>query len=135
MAGTPRRLSRGWIVVLVAVPLVLLAAGITAIVIVLRSGVTRPIDNMFGDQHLKTAVALIELHKVRHGEYPPALSELEFLGEWDRLHVTMVAYCPAGDRQSYFLEVQRGWAAKPELTMPPEFWRGTGFRSSLGPCR
>jgi hypothetical protein len=29
------------------------------------SGITRPIDNVFGDQHLKTTVALVELHKLR----------------------------------------------------------------------
>jgi hypothetical protein len=27
-------------------------------------------DHMFGDQHLKTTVALLELHRVRSGSYP-----------------------------------------------------------------
>jgi hypothetical protein len=38
-------------------------------------------DNMFGDQHLKTAVALIELHKVRYGKYPDSLRDLRFTGQ------------------------------------------------------
>ena len=33
---------------------------------VTASGITRPIDNKFGDQHLKTTVALLELHKLRY---------------------------------------------------------------------
>ena len=135
MTGPPRRVSRALIVTLVAVPAVIVIAAAIALVVALRSGITRPMDNVFGDQHLKTAVALIELHKVRHGEYPASLSDLEFLGEWDRLHVGMVSYCPAAERQAYFIDVQRGWVAKPELTMPAEFWHGTGYRPGAGPCR
>ena len=120
---------------LVAVPLVLGCAGIAAIVIAVQSGVTRPIDNVFGDQNLKSIVALNELHKVRHGEYPRALSELEFLGRWDRMPVDAASYCAADDRQSYFVEIRRGWAGRPDLKMPAEFWRGTGYRPGVGPCR
>jgi hypothetical protein len=40
---------------------------------------------MFGDQHLKTTVALIELHKVRYGKYPDSLSDLKFTGECDQI--------------------------------------------------
>ena len=27
-------------------------------------------NQKFGDQHFKTAISLIELHKIREGEYP-----------------------------------------------------------------
>lgn len=88
---------------------------------------------MFGDQHLKTAVALIELHKVRNGKYPGTLKELKFTGQWDQLAVNSVAYYPNPERTAYFIEVQRGWVGKPSLEMPEEFWRGTGYNPALKP--
>ena len=122
---------------LVAVPLLLVALLAAGVMMVARSGVTRPVDNMFGDQHLKTVVALVELHKVRYGAYPERLSDLEFTGQWDDMHVQMVSYCAAPDRQTYFVEVTRGWAFKPgdlAAEQPEGFWRGTGYRRELGPC-
>jgi hypothetical protein len=56
------------------------------------SGITRPFDNMFGDQYLKTTVALIELHKVRYGKYPQSLRELRFNGDWDQGALVSVRY-------------------------------------------
>ena len=72
------------------------------------TGVAQTADVMFGDQHLKTVVALLELHKVRHGEYPESLDILDFTGEWDKIHIIAVTYCPSEDRGSYFVEVERG---------------------------
>jgi hypothetical protein len=134
----PRRLSRAWIAVLVAVPLVVVVGLVAIVVSVARSGLTTPIDNKFGDQHLKTVVALVELHKVRYGAYPARLSDLRYTGDWDPIHIQTVSYCAAEDRQTYFLEVERGWAFKPgdlARDMPDEFWQGTGYRRSQGPCR
>lgn len=98
------------------------------------TGVAQTADVMFGDQHLKTVVALLELHKVRHGEYPESLDILDFTGEWDKIHIIAVTYCPSEDRGSYFVEVERGWIGKPSLKVEEEFWRGTGYDSTLGPC-
>ena len=98
-----------------------------------RSGITRPIDNMFGDQHLKTTIALLELHKVRYGRYPQSLKELKFIGGWDQLPLNSVRYYPAPDGSKYYLEVARGWVGKPLLNYPPEFWQGTGYSPSLKP--
>ena len=53
-----------------------------------QSGFWRGPDAMFGDQHLKTAVSLIELHKIRFGSYPRSLSELKYL---ERLRVAYMA--------------------------------------------
>jgi hypothetical protein len=86
---------------------------------------------MFGDQHLKTAVALIELHKVRTGRYPEDLSKLQFTGQWDMIALQSVRYEAADDGCSYYVEVQRRWIGKPELRIPEEFWRGTGYNSEL----
>jgi len=88
-------------------------------------------DNKFGDQHLKTAVALIELHKLRTGSYPGDLSELKFAGEWDQIALNSVKYTPHPERSEYFIEVQRGWVSKPNFEMPKEFWKGTGYNPKL----
>ena len=87
---------------------------------------------MFGDQHLKTTVALIELHKTRYGKYPKKLSDITFTGAWDSIHTHAVYYLPSKDLSSYYVEVTRGWVGKPDnLNMPEEFWQGTGYNPSL----
>lgn len=91
-------------------------------------------DKMFGDQRLKTAVAVIELHKIRYGKYPKNLSELKYLGNWDQLITDAVTYSTNDDQSAYYVEVRIGWAGKPELLMPAEFWQGTGFDPSLKPA-
>jgi hypothetical protein len=67
-------------------------------------------DQAFGDQHFKTAIALVELHKVRTGSYPETLKELKFTND------------------GYTLEITRGWVGKPQLKFPPEFYAGLGLR-------
>jgi hypothetical protein len=117
----------------------LVAAGLVSfglfVGFIARSGVTRVFDNQFGDQHLKTTVALVELHKVRYGTYPHALSDLRFTGDWDQIALQSVSYCVAADGQSYFVDVTRGWMGRPDLKPPPEFWQRTGFNAKIGPCR
>jgi hypothetical protein len=88
-------------------------------------------DVQFGDQHLKTSVALIELHKVRYGKYPKDLSDLTFTGAWDAIALNSVRYRTNDMQTRYCVEVQRGWIGKPHLTMPPEFWQGTGYDPQL----
>jgi hypothetical protein len=90
-------------------------------------------DNQFGDQHLKTTVALIELHKVRFGKYPDGLADLKFTGDWDQIALQSVRYYPNSDRTAYYVEVENGWIGKPDLKMPEEFWRGTGYDARLKP--
>lgn len=81
-------------------------------------------DQKFGDQHFKTALALIELHKVRFGEYPNSLTDLKFVGEWDQIALASVKYKRV--ENGYELDVVRGWVGKPELHYPDEFWKGLG---------
>src|ERR1051325_7818077 len=69
-----------------------------------RSGLTRRFDKMFGDQHLTTSIALLELHKTRYGRYPQSLKELKFIGGWDQLPLNSVRYYPAADGSKYYLE-------------------------------
>jgi hypothetical protein len=98
---------------------------------VVRMGFHKGPDAAFGDQHLKTVVALLELHRVRTGEYPAKLVGLKYPGAWDQIALSSVRYCPAADRKSYVVEVTRGWIGKPALTFPADFWSGTGYRASL----
>jgi hypothetical protein len=100
---------------------------------IVASGITKGPDNMFGDQNLKTAVALIELHKVRYGKYPDSLADLKFTGLWDQGALARVRYIPNSDRSAYFVEVEIGWMGKPKLVMPDEFWKGTGYSAALNP--
>jgi hypothetical protein len=113
---------------------VLAAGGVFAVRhIIIRSGITKMPDNMFGDQHLKTLVALIELHKARCGRYPDSLSDLKFTGQRDQIALQSVRHYPNADRTAYYIEVETGWIGKPDLEMPEEFWRGTGYDASLKP--
>jgi len=98
-----------------------------------RMPFAREFDEKFGDQHLKTTVALVELHKLRYGRYPQSLSELQFVGDWDGIALNSVSYHANDAGTRYCVEVERGWIGKPRLEMPAEFWRGTGYDASL--CR
>ena len=126
-------MNKRLLVTLGAVAVLALLVGGGLLFWVFRSGITGGIDAQFGDQHLKTTVALLELHRTRYGVYPDTLGDLKFVGEWDRIALSRVAYTPAPDRRSYYLEVTTGWLAKPTLSLPEEFWRGTGYRLGLKP--
>ena len=118
--------------------LILATAGAVAIVLggasawqVYKLQFWRGPDAQFGDQHLKTTVALVELHKARYGSYPETLAALKFTGAWDAIATTSVSYRANADRTRYCVEVQRGWISKPHLEMPQEFWQGTGYDPRL----
>jgi hypothetical protein len=100
---------------------------------VITSGIAEGQDRMFGDQHLKTTVALVELHKVRFGRYPASLEGIKFSGQWDQIALQSVDYWTDKDGKGYYLEVRRGFIAKPKLEMPAEFWKGTGYSPALKP--
>jgi len=134
----PRTKQRSpWMVagIIACVVMVLGMGAISAFRAIVASGITRGPDVMFGDQNLKTAVALIELHKVRTGRCPRELSELKFTGQWDMMAIQSVRYVASNDGSSYFVEVERGWIGKPKLDMPAEFWHGTGYNPKLGDSR
>jgi len=86
-------------------------------------------NQKFGDQHFKTAISLIELHKVRNGEYPKKLSQLEYIGDWDQMIFRSVEYERTGE--GYELNLINGWMGKPEnLNYPDDFWEGLGLVKS-----
>jgi hypothetical protein len=63
-------------------------------------------NQKFGDQHFKTAISLIELHKIREGEYPAALDSLQYLGDWDKIIFSSVKYTKV--ENGYELDLIRG---------------------------
>jgi len=85
-------------------------------------------DTEFGDQHFKTAIALVELYKLRHGQYPEALTDLDFTGGWDKIAISSVQYhrLPEG----YELNIINGWVGRPTLKYPAQFWSGLGLKKS-----
>lgn len=85
-------------------------------------------DEQFGDQNFKSAIAMIELHKVRNGTYPDKLGDLKYLGQWDQIWLSGVEYEKVGD--GYNLNVIRGWVGKPELDYDAGFWQGLGIKES-----
>jgi hypothetical protein len=99
-----------------------------AVLLVAGCNVPGDMDAKFGDQHFKTAISLIELHKLRTGSYPESLKDLKFTGEWDAIAIGSVEYRRLDT--GYELNIARGWVGKPEISYPPEFWRGLGVVKS-----
>ncbi|SEQ81725.1 hypothetical protein SAMN03080615_02868 [Amphritea atlantica] len=85
-------------------------------------------DEKFGTQNFVSAVSIIELHKLRNGEYPESLDDLEFLGDWDGIWLTAVRYEKNGSGYNLYLE--RGWAGKPSLEFPDKFKHGLGIKET-----
>lgn len=86
-------------------------------------------NKTFGDQHFKTAIALIELHKLREGEYPEKLKDLKYTGTWDNIIYRSVRYTKL--ENGYELDLIKGWSGKPDnLKYPKQFWNGLGLVKS-----
>jgi hypothetical protein len=128
------------VAVMLGVVLMVALLGVAAFVVVPRiatafatSFKTAGVDNQFGDQWLKSAVAQLELHRLRYGKYPKTLHELKYLSPMDTSILYNVAYYPNADLTAYYVEVETGFLGKPTLEYPDEFWQGTGFRKDLKP--
>lgn len=123
--------------VLIIVGVVIITLIITGITLGIRfiseHGLTEPMDRKFGDQNLKSTLAMVELHNIRYGQYPDSLRDIKYTGDWDQIWIQGTSYYPSDDRKSYYIEVHRGWVGKPTLVMPEEFWRNTGYDERLKP--
>ncbi len=117
----------------IIVLVVLIVGVVFGLKYVSEHGLTEPMDRKFGDQYLKSTVAMLELHKLRFGSYPDSLRDIKYTGDWDQIWINGVSYYPSEDRQSYYVEVHRGWVGKPTLVMPEEFWQNTGYDPGLKP--
>jgi hypothetical protein len=100
-----------WVMVTIAIALTTSGCGIKEF--------TADTDQKFGDQHFKTAITLIETHKVRFGSYPESLKDLALTGDWDAIALANVEYRKLGT--GYELNLTGGWIGKPELSYPPGF--------------
>lgn len=85
-------------------------------------------DEKFGRQNFVSAIAIIELHHTRNGEYPQSLNELEYLGDWDAIWLNAVRYEKTDG--GYNLFVERGWMNKPNLTFSKDFKNGLGIEKT-----
>ena len=95
----------------------------------LPEGMKEQANEKFGDQYFKTAIALVELHNIREGEYPSTLNKLKYLGDWDNVIFNAVEYKKLGD--GYELNLVNGWMGKPEdLSLPEGYWNGLGLVKS-----
>jgi hypothetical protein len=121
--------------IVITILVCVIVIGVVGIFLLIRyitaSGITRPFDDKFGDQHLKTTVALLELHKIRYGRYPKSLRDIRFNGDWDQIWLDGMRYVVSPDGNKYCVEVERGWIGKPVLNYPTEFWQGTGYSPDL----
>ncbi len=90
---------------------------------------TKQANNQFGDQHFKTAISLIELHKVRFGEYPESLDSLKYIGDWDKIIFSSVEYQKLDT--GYVLNVTHGIIGDSvHLKYDSSFWKGLGLKRS-----
>lgn len=108
--------------------LIRISAALVLAIALAGCDIQKEADAKFGDQHFKTAISLIELHKVRHGAYPATLNDLQFKGDWDEIALSSVEYARLDS--GYELNVTRGWVGKPTLAYPKEFWQGLGLLKS-----
>lgn len=86
------------------------------------------LESQMMDQNFKSAVAFIELHKLRYGAYPDSLGALTFTAEFDQMWMTAVRYAKLADGYRLDLATLRPGSAEP--TFPAEFWQGLGLRES-----
>jgi len=79
------------------------------------------------DQLFAFAIVFIELHRLRVGTYPDSLEALSFLSAHDRHSLVKgLRYEKLPD--GYALDVVGPEGEKPELSYPPDFWKGLGIR-------
>jgi hypothetical protein len=110
----------------------------------LPDGVKKKMDSalkdeiqMVADAEFKKAVANIELHKVRFGEYPESLKDLKFLSQMDSSLQNSVEYVKLDS--GYELNLKSSYSSfdgqtnsPVQINYPNEFWEGTGcVRSNL----
>ncbi len=81
-------------------------------------------DEKFADQGYKSTIALIELYRIRNGNYPTSLSAITFTGEWDQIYRQFVSYKLR--ENGYELHLRKT-STLSSLHYPPEFWRGLGM--------
>ena len=88
-------------------------------------------QTMMADQQFKSAIAQVELHKLRNGTYPNSLSELQFLSAMDSSMFHSIEYTKLDTAYEMNINLDvpsfdGGSKKRIHLNYPPEFWRGLG---------
>ena len=87
-------------------------------------------QTMMADQQFKSAIAQVELHKLRNGVYPNSLSELQFLSAMDSSMFHSIEYAKLDTAYELNINLDMpsfdGSKKRIHLNYPPEFWRGLG---------
>ena len=78
------------------------------------------------DQRFTTAIALLELHRLRFGTYPESFSDLQFVGVYDVRMLQGLRYEKLSE--GYSLDIVMRTGTTPDLSYPAEFWKGLGIR-------
>jgi len=81
------------------------------------------------EQHFKTAISLIELHKIRFGSYPESIDSIKYTGIMDKGIQAYVKYEKIEDGYTLDL-INVGPMGIKNIDYPPEFWAGLGLKSS-----
>ena len=79
--------------------------------------------NRFEDQAYKDAIALVELHKLRNGQYPEKISHIEFKGDWDMLNLENVKYQRKDNGYTIIVE----GLLLDSVKYPEKFYQGLGI--------
>jgi len=97
---------------------------------------------MMDDQHFKTALSYIELYKLRNGDYPNELTDLQYISIMDSSVFQRVEYTKLDSLYELNLKPlfpqTKGNKKKKKKTKrngaglkyPPEFWNGLGCAKS-----
>ncbi|MGB0431940.1 MAG: hypothetical protein ACPGLV_15810 [Bacteroidia bacterium] len=88
-------------------------------------------QEMLFDKEFKSAIANIELHKIRTGEYPEKLSDIRFLSAFDSSYVNIVSYKKLDSVYKLDLKSMNdlelnGQKIEVKIEYSKEFWEGLG---------
>ncbi len=95
-------------------------------------GVIGSMQRMLADQEFKRAIASIELHKIRNGEYPSTLDSLQFINPMDSSFLYNVQYTPMDSVYGLDLTMpglglkKRANLNRMRMHYPDQFWQGLG---------
>ncbi len=88
-------------------------------------------QQIMADMEFKKAISLIELHKLRSGQYPDSLQQIQFLSAMDSSMFTYVNYKRLDTAYELnchmeFPSFDDKGTVRIKLHYPAEFWKGLG---------
>ncbi len=89
----------------------------------------KELDKLHADRCFKSAIAVLELHKLRFGKYPDAFNKLLFLNAFEKKEIEYVEYKKLPNGYELNLIIAK-FKSEINLNYPSEFWQGLGLRKS-----